>query len=128
MQIAQSQILYCKLRIEINTKIEIFSIYVTLLNNKEILKNLRISTRSNIVATYWDLTLLYLFLINILYCFKAAIEFSYIFDIKNAILRRAFSNLARIIKKLRILYSNAKKSNYLIKKTRKCAIRYVKLI
>jgi len=52
MRIVRSQISYCKLEIEINAKIEVFSIYITLLNNKEILENSRINTRSNIVATY----------------------------------------------------------------------------
>lgn len=65
-----------------------FSIYVTLLNDKEILENSRMNIRSNIVAIYRDLTSLHLFSIDILYCFKVAIEFSYIFDIKNAILER----------------------------------------
>jgi len=90
MQIAQLQISYYKLRIEINAKIEVFFVYVILLNNKEILKNSRISIRSNIVATYRDLILSNLFLTNILYCFKAAINFSYIFNIRNAILDYAF--------------------------------------
>jgi len=90
MRIAQFQIFYCKLEIEINTKIEIFSIYVILLNDKEILKNSRISTRSNIVAIYRDLTSLYLFSIDIFYRFKIAIDFFYIFNIKNAILKRTF--------------------------------------
>jgi len=52
MRIVQSQIFYCKLEIRINTKIEIFFIYVTLLKDKETLKNSRISIRSNIIATY----------------------------------------------------------------------------
>jgi len=90
MRIAQLQIFYCKLEIEINTKIEIFSIYVILLNNRENLENSRINTRSNIVAIYCDLISLHLFLIDILYRFKATIDFSYIFDIKNTILEHAF--------------------------------------
>jgi len=88
MQIAQLQILHCKLKTKINTKTKMFFIYVTLLNNKEILENSRISTRSNIVAIYRDLTSLHLFLIDIFYRFKATIKFSYIFNIKNAILER----------------------------------------
>ncbi len=52
MRIAQSQIFYCKLEIEINTKIKIFSIYITLLKDRETLKNSRISTRNNIATTY----------------------------------------------------------------------------
>jgi len=90
MRIARLQILYCKLEIEINAKIEMFLIYVTLLNDKEILENSRISIRNNIVAIYRDLTSLYLSLINILYCFKVVIDFSYIFDIRDTILKRAF--------------------------------------
>jgi len=39
MQIAQSQISYCKLEIKINTKIKMFFVYVTLLKNRETLKN-----------------------------------------------------------------------------------------
>jgi len=90
MRIAQSQILYCKLKIEINAKIEMLFVYVTLLNNKEILKNSRINIRSNIIAIYRDLILSHLFLTNILYCFKATINFFYIFNIKNTILERTF--------------------------------------
>ncbi len=39
MRIAQFQIFYCKLKIEINIKIKIFFVYVTLLKDKETLKN-----------------------------------------------------------------------------------------
>ncbi len=39
MRIAQSQISYCKLEIEINIKIKIFFVYITLLKNRETLKN-----------------------------------------------------------------------------------------
>jgi len=52
MQIAQSQIFYCKLRIKINTKIKIIFVYITLLKDKEFLKNFWIDTRSNIVIAY----------------------------------------------------------------------------
>jgi len=52
MRIARLQISYCKLRIKINAKIEVFFVYVALLNDKETLKNFRISVRSNIVAIY----------------------------------------------------------------------------
>jgi len=90
MQIVQSQIFNCKLRNKINAKIEMFFVYVTLLNNRETFKNSCINIRSNIVAIYRNLISLYLFLIDILYCFKATINFSYIFDIKNAILKYAF--------------------------------------
>jgi len=90
MQIVQSQIFYCKLEIKINAKIEVFLIYVTLLNNKEILKKFRINIRNNIVAIYRDLTSSYLSLTSISYCFKATIDFSYIFNIKNTILKRTF--------------------------------------
>jgi len=90
MRIAQFQISYCKLKIKINAKIEVFLVYVTLLNNKKILENSRINTRSNIVATYRNLILLNLFSTNILYCFKATIDFSYIFNVKNAILDYTF--------------------------------------
>jgi len=48
------------------------------------------NTRSNIIAIYRNLTLLNLFLINILYCFKVAINFFFIFDIKNIIIKRTF--------------------------------------
>ncbi len=64
MQIAQFLIFYCKLRIEINAKTKVFSIYIALLNNRETLKNSCIDIRSNIVAIYRNLTLLYLFLID----------------------------------------------------------------
>ena len=84
-----------------------------MLNNKETFKNLYIDTRSNVVVIYRNLTLLYLFLINILYCFKAIIKFFYIFNIKNAILEYTFENLTKVTKKLRILYNNTKKYNYL---------------
>jgi len=40
MRIAQFQISYCKLKIEINIKIKMFFIYITLLKDKETLKNL----------------------------------------------------------------------------------------
>ncbi len=52
MQIAQFQIFYCKLEIEINIKIKIFLVYITLLKNRETLKNSRINTRNSIVAIY----------------------------------------------------------------------------
>jgi len=52
IRIAQFQILYCKLEIEINTKIKMFFIYITLLKDKETLKNFRINTRNNIVTIY----------------------------------------------------------------------------
>ncbi len=52
MRIAQFQIFYCKLEIEINTKIKMFFIYITLLKDKETLKNFRINTRNNIVTIY----------------------------------------------------------------------------
>ncbi len=52
MQIAQFQIFYYKLKIEINTKIKIFFVYITLLKDKETLENLRINTRNNIATTY----------------------------------------------------------------------------
>ncbi len=52
MQIAQFQIFYCKLGIEINIKIKIFFIYITLLKDKETLKNFRINIRSNIATIY----------------------------------------------------------------------------
>jgi len=52
MQIVQLQISYCKLKIKINAKIEVFSIYVTLLDDKETLENSCINTQSNIIATY----------------------------------------------------------------------------
>jgi len=90
MRIAQFQISYCKLKIEINAKIEVFLVYVTLLDNKKTFKNSCISIRSNIVAIYRDLTSLYLFLTSILYCFKAIINFFYIFNIRYAILKRTF--------------------------------------
>ncbi len=89
MRIAQSQISYCKLRIKINTKIKIFFVYIALLKDRETLKNSRINTRNNIVAIYWDLTLLNLSLIDIFYCFKIVINFSFIFNIKNTIIERA---------------------------------------
>ncbi len=89
MRIVRSQIFYCKLEIEINTKIKMFFIYVTLLKDKETLKNFRISTRNNIVAIYRNLTSLNLSLIDIFYRFKAIIDFSFIFDIKNVIIKRA---------------------------------------
>ena len=90
MRIVRSQIFYCKLETRINTKIEIFFIYIILLDNKETFENSCISIRSNIVVIYRNLTLLHLFLINILYCFKATIDFFYIFNIENTILKRAF--------------------------------------
>ncbi len=40
MRIAQFQIFYYKLEIEINTKIKIFFAYITLLKDKKTLKNL----------------------------------------------------------------------------------------
>jgi len=86
MRIAQLQISYCKLEIKINAKIEVFFVYIILLNNKETFENSRINTRSSIAIVYRNLILLNLFSINILYCFKATINFSYIFDVKNAIL------------------------------------------
>ena len=89
MRIVRSQIFYFKLEIEINTKIKMFFIYVTLLKDKETLKNFRISTRNNIVAIYRNLTSLNLSLIDIFYRFKAIIDFSFIFDIKNVIIKRA---------------------------------------
>jgi len=89
IRIAQFQILYCKLEIEINTKIKIFSIYIVLLYNKKTFENSRINIRINIIAIYRDLISLHLFLTNIFYCFKATIDFFYIFDIQNAILEYA---------------------------------------
>jgi len=52
MRIVRFQISYCKLEIKINAKIEVFLVYVTLLNDEEILENSRISTRSSIVVIY----------------------------------------------------------------------------
>jgi len=54
------------------------------------LENSRINIRSNIATIYRNLTLLHLFLVDILYCFGATIDFYYIFNIKNAILKRTF--------------------------------------
>jgi len=67
-----------------------FFVYVILLKDKETLENSWIDTRSNIVATYRNLTLLNLFLISISYCFKVAIDFSSIFNIENTIIEYAF--------------------------------------
>ncbi len=46
------QIFYCKLKIEINIKIQIFLAYVTLLKDKETLENSQINTRNNIATIY----------------------------------------------------------------------------
>jgi len=52
MQIVRLQIFYCKLEIKINAKIEVFFIYVALLDNKKTLKNFCINIRNNIVVIY----------------------------------------------------------------------------
>ena len=86
LRVARLQLLYSRLETKLTRKCEIFSIYITILNNKKTFENSRIKTRLSIANVRRDFTLFQSLSIAILYRFKTIIKFPSISTIKNAII------------------------------------------